>query len=100
MTGSYNAVLVAFSILIAVFASYTALALVPRVHAARGRIRAAWLVGGSAAAGIGVWSMHAVGMLAYRLPVPAAHDVPLSLLSLAVAFGAAALGLSAATRTT
>jgi PAS domain S-box-containing protein len=100
MTGSYNAVLVAFSILIAVFASYTALALVPRVHAARGRIRAAWLVGGSAAAGIGVWSMHAVGMLAYRLPVPAAHDVPLSLLSLAIGVGAAALGLAAATRTT
>ncbi|HEX2077649.1 MAG TPA: ATP-binding protein [Longimicrobium sp.] len=98
MTGSYNAVLVAFSILIAVFASYTALALVPRVHAARGRIRAAWLVGGSAAAGIGVWSMHAVGMLAYRLPVPAAHDVPLSLLSLAVGVGAATLGLYAATR--
>ncbi|HEU0300987.1 MAG TPA: ATP-binding protein [Longimicrobium sp.] len=98
MTGSYSAILVAFSILIAIFASYTALALVPRVHAARGRIRAAWLVGGSAAAGIGIWSMHAVGMLAYRLPVPTAYDVPLSLLSLAVGVGVAALGLSAATR--
>jgi PAS domain S-box-containing protein len=100
MTGSYNAVLVAFSILIAVFASYTALALVPRVHAARGRIRLAWLVGGSAAAGLGIWSMHLVGMLAHRLPVAAAHDVPLSLLSLAIAVGAAALGVHAATRAT
>ena len=100
MIGSYNAVLAAFSILIGVFASYTALALAARVHAARGRIHAAWLVGGSAAAGLGVWSMHAVGMLAYRLPVPLAHDVPLSLLSLAIAVGAAALGLAAATRAT
>ncbi|HEX6911782.1 MAG TPA: MHYT domain-containing protein [Longimicrobium sp.] len=93
MKGSYNPALVAFSVLIAVFASYTALALAARVHAARGRFRLAWLVGGSVAMGIGIWSMHFVGMLAHRLPVPITYDVPLWLLSMAVAVGASAVAL-------
>ena len=99
MKGSYNLALVAFSILIAVLASYTALALSARVHASRGRFRLAWLVGGSVAMGIGIWSMHFVGMLAHRLPVPITYDVPLWLLSMAVAVGASALALWIASRT-
>ena len=98
MKGSYNPALVAFSILIAVFASYTALALAARVHVARGRFRLAWLVGGSVAMGIGIWSMHFVGMLAHRLPVPVTYDVPRWLVSMAVAVGASALALWTATR--
>ncbi|HEX6369571.1 MAG TPA: MHYT domain-containing protein [Longimicrobium sp.] len=93
MKGSHNAALVAFSILIAVLASYTALALSARVNAAYGRFRVAWLAGGSVALGIGVWSMHFVGLLAYRLPVPISYAVPLWLLSLAVAVGASLLAL-------
>jgi PAS domain S-box-containing protein len=93
MKGSYNIALVAFSILIAVLASYTALALSARVHASSGRFRLAWLAGGSVAMGIGIWSMHFVGMLAHRLPVPITYDVPLWLLSMGVAVGASALAL-------
>ena len=98
MKGSYNAALVAFSILIAILASYTALALAARVNAVRGRFRLAWLAGGSLAMGIGIWSMHFVGMLAFRLPVPITYDVPLWLLSMAVAVGAALLALWIASR--
>jgi PAS domain S-box-containing protein len=93
MKGSHNAALVAFSILIAILASYTALALSARVNAAHGRFRAAWLAGGSVALGIGVWSMHFVGMLAYRLPVPISYAVPLWLLSMLAAVGASLLAL-------
>jgi PAS domain S-box-containing protein len=99
MKGSYNPALVAFSILIAVLASYTALALSARVHATRGRFRTAWLVGGSVATGVGIWSMHFVGMLAYRLPVSVSYDVPLWLLSLAVAVAAYGVALWVAGRT-
>jgi PAS domain S-box-containing protein len=99
MKGSYNPALVAFSVLIAVLASYTALALSARVHASRGRFRVAWLVGGSVAVGVGVWSMHFVGMLAHRLPVPVTYDVVLWLLSMAIAVGAYAVALSVAGRT-
>ena len=98
MKGSYTPALVAFSLLIAVLASYTALALGARVHAARGRFRLAWLTGGSVAMGIGIWSMHFVGMLAHRLPVPVTYDVPLWLLSMAVAVAASALALWTAGR--
>jgi PAS domain S-box-containing protein len=100
MKGSYNAALVAFSILIAILASYTALALSARVNAVHGRFRAAWLAGGSVAMGLGLWSMHFVGMLAFRLPVPISYHVPLWLMSMAVAVGASLLGLWVASRRT
>jgi PAS domain S-box-containing protein len=98
MKGSYDVALVAFSLAIAVLASYTALALGARVHVSRGRFRLAWLAGGSVAMGIGIWSMHFVGMLAYGLPVPVTYDVPLWLLSMAVAVAASTLALWTAGR--
>lgn len=98
MTGSYHTALVVFSVLIAIFASYTALALAARVIAARGRFRLAWLAGGSVALGTGIWSMHFVGMLAFHLPVPIAYHVPLWLASMGVAVAASLLALWVASR--
>jgi PAS domain S-box-containing protein len=98
MTGTYHSALVVFSVLIAIFASYTALALAARVTAAEGRFRAAWLAGGSVALGIGIWSMHFVGMLAFHLPVPISYDVPLWLASMGVAVAASLLALWVASR--
>src|ERR1700737_3391980 len=90
MKGSYDYRLVALSVLIAVFASYAALELSARTTAARGRVRLAWLVGGAVAMGLGIWSMHYIGMLAFNLPVPVLYDWPTVLLSLlAAVFGAA-----------
>jgi len=93
MSGRYDATLVAVSVLIAIFAAYAALALASRVSAASGRFRAAWLVGGSVAVGLGIWSMHFVGMLALRLHVPMAYAVPTVLLSALVPVLASALAL-------
>jgi NO-binding membrane sensor protein with MHYT domain len=69
LAGTYDYRLVALSVLIAVLASYAALDLAGRVTAARGRRRFIWLVGGATAMGMGIWSMHYIGMLAYSLPV-------------------------------
>src|SRR5882762_8111729 len=44
VTGTYNPYLVALSILVAAFASYTALDLGGRMGGARGLVRRAWLV--------------------------------------------------------
>jgi PAS domain S-box-containing protein len=93
MPGRYDATLVAVSVLIAIFASYAALALASRVRAARGRFRAAWLAGGSLAVGLGIWAMHFVGMLAFHLPVAMAYAVPIVLLSALVPVAASALAL-------
>jgi NO-binding membrane sensor protein with MHYT domain len=90
---SYDLRLVALSILIAICASYAALDLAGRVTAARERARILWLVCGAGAMGLGIWSMHYVGMLAFRLPVPVSYDWPTAMLSLRVAIIAAGVAL-------
>src|SRR5260370_16848790 len=80
LRGHYNPGLVALSVVIATVASGAALDLAGRVTAARGRARAWWLAGGAFAMGLGIWSMHYVGMLAFSLPVPVPYAVPTVLL--------------------
>src|SRR5580658_3542304 len=82
LAGSYDYQLVAWSVLIAVAASYAAFDLAGRVNAARGWAHVCWLVGGAMATGIGTWSMHFVGMLAFRLPVPVKYYWPTALICL------------------
>src|SRR5260370_34717191 len=95
LIGSYNYALVALSVLIAMFASYTALDLAGRVTAAAGWIRAGWLLGGAGAMGTGIWSMHYIGMLAFVLPIPVAYHWPTVLPSLFAAILASAIDLCA-----
>ena len=85
VTGTYNPYLVALSILVASFASYTALDLGTHVGAARGLARQAWLVAAAVVMGGGIWSMHFIGMLAFVAPVPMSYDIGLTSLSLVVA---------------
>src|ERR1017187_9490175 len=92
--GSYDYRLVALSVFIAILASYAALDLSGRVTSSHGRARALWLTGGSVAMGFGIWSMHYIGMLAFRLPVPVEYDWPTVLLSLLDAVFAAAVARS------
>src|SRR5688572_8848523 len=98
MTAQYDLGLVAVSIVIAIMASYVALDLAERLRSGRSRARAAWWIGGSVAMGVGIWSMHFVGMLAFHLQMSIEYDVPLVLLSLAVAIAASAFALSVASR--
>ncbi len=93
MNATYSITLVITSVLVAIAASYAALDLAGLVTASHGRARYAWLAGGSMAMGVGIWSMHFVAMLAFHLPVPIAYDLPLVLLSAAVAIAASLLAL-------
>jgi two-component system, sensor histidine kinase and response regulator len=93
MIGHYDYSIVLLSVVIAMLSSYAALDLAGRVTAARGRVRFAWLTGGAAVMGLGIWSMHYVGMLAFRLPVPVLYDWPTVLLSLLAAIAASAIAL-------
>jgi NO-binding membrane sensor protein with MHYT domain/signal transduction histidine kinase len=93
LIGSYNHALVALSVLIAMFASYAALDLAGRVTAASGWTRAVWLLGGAAAMGTGIWSMHYMGMLAFILPISVAYHWPTVLLSLFAAILASVVAL-------
>jgi len=98
LAGSYDHGLVALSVVIAVLVSYTALDLAGRVTATHGRARLIWLAGGATAMGIGIWSMHYVGMLAFSLPVPVQYDWPTVLLSLSAGILSAALALFVVSR--
>jgi PAS domain S-box-containing protein len=98
LAGSYDPRLVALSVVIAVCASYAALDLAGRVMATRGRARQVWLACGSTAMGLGIWSMHYTGMLAFRLPVTVYYDWPTVLASLVAAIFASAVALYVVSR--
>ena len=97
LEGHYSLPLVALSIVIVMIASFAALDLGGRMTAASGRARAAWLCGGAFAMGIGIWSMHYVGMEAFHLPIPVEYAWPtvvISLLAAVLASGVALLIVS------
>src|SRR5712671_302860 len=85
VTGTHAPYLVALSILVASFASYTALDLSGHVGPARGFARRVWLVAAAIIMGGGIWSMHFIGMLAFVMPIPMSYDIGLTTLSLVVA---------------
>jgi two-component system, sensor histidine kinase and response regulator len=90
---SYSPSLVFLSITIAIFASYAALDLAGRTSASEGRLRFIWTGAGAFAMGLGIWSMHYVGMLAMILPVRVLYDLPTVLLSLFAAILASGVAL-------
>lgn len=83
--GTYNTGLVVLSFVIAIITSYTAVDIAARIHANRNIARRMWLVGGAVAMGTGVWCMHYVGMLAFRLPMDVAYHMPTVVVSLLAA---------------
>ena len=85
LNGSYSSALVLISLCVAILASYTALDLTGRIATAKGRAVHLWMCGGALAMGIGVWSMHFIGMLAFSLPIALGYDIGLTVLSLFIA---------------
>jgi len=85
LIGSYSPSLVVISLFVAMLASYTALDLAGRIATAKGRAIYLWMLGGALAMGVGVWSMHFIGMLALRLPFALGFDLDITALSLLIA---------------
>jgi two-component system sensor histidine kinase/response regulator len=100
LVGFYDYRLVTVSVLIAILSAYAALDLGGRLTVARGTSRAAWLTGGAFAMGMGIWSMHYIGMEAFKLPVPVEYDWPTVLLSMVAAVSASAVALLVVSRKT
>ena len=101
LAGSYNPLFVVLSVLVAILASFTALDMASRVSASRhSRATLGWLLAGGIAMGAGIWSMHFVGMLAFRLPIPLGYDLGLTVESLLVAIAASLFALWLVSRPT
>src|SRR5918992_1862626 len=98
MRQHYHHGFVLLSIVVAMLASYTALALALRLRSAFGWAARAWLLGGGLAMGIGIWAMHFVGMLALSLPIAISYDVWITAISMAIAIVVSTFALRIASR--
>ena len=99
MQATYNLWLVGLSIVVAMVVAYTALKLAARVaeegRSGGGRM---WLLGGAAAMGMGIWSMHFIGMLAYSVEIPLRYGIFKTILSLIIAVITSGFALAIASR--
>jgi len=91
--GHYDPLLMFMSFLVAAFASYTALELAERLRRSRGLARGLWHAAAAVVLGGGVWSMHFVAMLAFKIPLSHGFAPFQTILSGLVAIGAVAAGL-------
>ena len=90
---TYEYWIAALSLVVAVFASYTAFHLIVRINEASNKVaKRAWLLTGAVSMGGGIWSMHFIAMLAVRMPATMHYDVTLTLLS--VVFAVVASGFA------
>ncbi len=82
LDGEYSLLLVLLSIVIACAASYTALSLNQRMQQSSFFHKSFWLLLSSIAMGLGIWSMHFVGMSAFILQVSMHYDWVLTFISI------------------
>lgn len=83
LPGVYDPILVALSVLMASLATYATLGLAGRICAAgTATAKKSWLAAGAMTMGIGVWTTHFIGMLAFRLPMTVNDDIPTTLVSM------------------
>jgi diguanylate cyclase len=80
--GEYSLPIVVLSILIACFASYTALSMNERIRQNSFFSRNFWLALASIAMGLGIWAMHFIGMSAFMLPVLMKYSPMLTVMSI------------------
>ncbi|OUL80856.1 putative bifunctional diguanylate cyclase/phosphodiesterase [Paraburkholderia hospita] len=99
MTGVYNPLLVCLSLVVAFLASYTAVELSGGLNTlTSAKRRPLWLVGGAVSMGVGIWSMHFIGMLAFSLPIAVGYDLSSTMASLFLAICVSLIALATASR--
>jgi NO-binding membrane sensor protein with MHYT domain len=96
---SFDSTWVAISFIVSVIGAYTALWVAPSVAGGHGKVN--WFnagLSGLALGGVGIWSMHFLGMLAYEVPLAVGYRMLELVVSLvaAVVVSALAIGYMAA----
>ena len=101
LTKSYNTPLVIFSIMIAVFSSLTAFSSAERCFSATQiKHKIAWNLFGATSMGLGIWSMHFLGMLALNLPIAIRYEPLMAVASIIPAIFACSVVLWIMTKET
>ena len=93
---SWDPVLIAISYLVAFIASFVALDSAGKIPLSSRRAALFWRIAGGVTLGIGIWSMHFIGMLSMQMPMMMSYDLWLTLASLGVAVVASATALNIA----
>jgi diguanylate cyclase (GGDEF)-like protein len=93
---SWDPILIGISFVVAFIASFVALDSATKIGASNLRSALFWRICGGATLGMGIWSMHFVGMLAMKMPVVMHYDIVLTIASFWVALIAATLALNVA----
>lgn len=101
LTGEYEPFLVLVSISIAVFASFMGFQVATQASSAGTPVaKRLLLMVGAIAQGVGIWSMHFVGMLAFELCTSVSYDWHITLISMLPGIGAAWVALRFLTTST
>ncbi|HDR2350653.1 TPA: EAL domain-containing protein [Enterobacter asburiae] len=93
---SWDPVLIAISYLVAFIASFVALDSAGKIPLSSRKAALFWRIAGGVTLGIGIWSMHFIGMLSMQMPTMMSYDLWLTLASLGVAVVASATALNIA----
>lgn len=93
LTVEYNPLLVLASVLVAIMAAFTALRLTNGLSALPSARRKPVIAKAAIALGVGIWSMHFVGMLAVQLPIGISYDPLPTLVSALLAILVTGMGL-------
>ena len=92
--GEHDPWMVVLSVCVAMFASTMAMqAAIQARSIPQARLRNTTLLAGSLALGCGVWAMHFIGMLAFRLCTQVSYDTGLTTLSVLPSMGASWIAL-------
>lgn len=81
IVGSYNLPLVILSVLVAIFSASVALDISSRIKYSKRVAPIRWIAAGALVLGLGIWTMHFIGMLAFNLPIDVTYRFSLVILS-------------------
>ncbi|WP_437889486.1 diguanylate cyclase domain-containing protein [Phytobacter sp. V91] len=93
---SWDPILIGISFVVAFIASFVALDSATKICSSDLRSALFWRICGGATLGMGIWSMHFVGMLAMKMPIVMHYDIMLTIASFWVSLIAATLAINVA----
>ncbi|MCK5121754.1 MAG: hypothetical protein KAQ91_07205, partial [Methylococcales bacterium] len=83
LSSQHDVFMVVMSVVVVFVASLTMLHVTERVNSAVYTLRRRlWITSGAFVMGIGIWAMHFIGMLAFKLQIPVHFDIEMTLISI------------------
>jgi len=85
--------LVVLAAIVCALSAFAGMSLLHHARRTEGPMRAVWLIVAAVSVGFGIWATHFVAMLSFQAGMPTGYDIPLTLVSLAIAVSIVGGGL-------